>query len=255
MLEILTLIFVWRRIGQIARGKGLSTLRYRAIAIGLWFLFEFGTGAIGLVLGTELPFIYLLSFIAAFCSLPISFHLAHRAPAKRPKSIAHLAPQSQIVEPKPQRARFSTILGLIIVLAAAGMGLVQLLVSFSGLGDAGGVVWLAGGGAIPLFYALLSPLSAKPVRSRHGLICLALAIVLHAAALGFIQKQLAGLQNKNLFAIDPEAVLPRSQSQARAQMLWGTLSLSLLVNAILCLYVVMRKKSLDTGGRLVEPIA
>jgi hypothetical protein len=38
-------------------------------------------------------------------------------------------------------------------------------------------------------------------------------------------------------------------------MLWGTLSLSLLVNAILCLYVVMRKKSLDTGGRLVEPIA
>ncbi len=54
MLEIICLIYLTRKIGELAVRKGLPPTKWKWITVGLWFLFEFIGAIIGIILfGTD----------------------------------------------------------------------------------------------------------------------------------------------------------------------------------------------------------
>lgn len=86
MIEIVCLIYLWWKIGQIAETKGLRPGRYRAITMGLWFGLEIMGSIVGHVAGTILFgsanamfFAYALGIIGALTGMQIAFRIVRNA--------------------------------------------------------------------------------------------------------------------------------------------------------------------------------
>lgn len=76
MLEIIFIIFLARKIGQVAKDKGLKPLGYQVLLVFLWFFGEFLFGVFGYVLfgESELACVaYLLAIIGALLGVGLAF--------------------------------------------------------------------------------------------------------------------------------------------------------------------------------------
>jgi hypothetical protein len=76
MIEIIILFFIARRIGRIAKEKGLKPLRYQVLLIVLWFFgeFLFGGFAYAFIGDTELACVaYLFAIIGALLGAGMAF--------------------------------------------------------------------------------------------------------------------------------------------------------------------------------------
>ncbi|MEO6392595.1 MAG: hypothetical protein ABIP75_12135 [Pyrinomonadaceae bacterium] len=98
MLEILALIHLTRRIGEIVAEKGRKTFGYKLMAVALWIGGEFVSAVLGAVIaqvmGWPSAIAYLFALIGAVIGAGIAFLIAKQLPP--------LA-----VEPPPQPPSFS----------------------------------------------------------------------------------------------------------------------------------------------------
>jgi hypothetical protein len=115
VLEIVILIGLCRRIGQIVRAKGHSAGWYQFMLVGMWFGGEIGGGFTGAVIAAianekhefEFGLVYLMGLIGAIIGAVTTFIVAKNLPSKYPerdpREEAYFQPPPPLEEPlKPQ---------------------------------------------------------------------------------------------------------------------------------------------------------
>src|SRR5687768_14092852 len=78
--EIFAIYILCRNIGRIVRPGGKSAMRYQFLAALLWFLFEILAALFAVhALQAQGAAVYLIAFIGALASIPLTFHIARSA--------------------------------------------------------------------------------------------------------------------------------------------------------------------------------
>ena len=84
MIEIIMLIFLTRRVGEIVSAKGRKAGWYKFMTVGLWFGCElFGALIGGIIVGVSggsEGFIYLFALVGAVCGAGASYLIAKSVP-------------------------------------------------------------------------------------------------------------------------------------------------------------------------------
>jgi hypothetical protein len=73
MLEIILLIFLSRKIGDICANKGRSGTWFKVMLVAFWFLGEIVGAFTGAIVGGEGPLVYLFALIGAAAGAGITF--------------------------------------------------------------------------------------------------------------------------------------------------------------------------------------
>jgi hypothetical protein len=86
MLEIIALIYLTRRVGEIARGKGRKAGWFKLMTVLLWFGCEFGGGIAGAIIaelaGWPEAVAYLIALVGALVGAGLSLLIVKTLPAR-----------------------------------------------------------------------------------------------------------------------------------------------------------------------------